>query len=73
MKCPTCGGETVQKNRVLLFAVGAVMLATPALAGVAAIFWAPAIVLFLAGIYLVVWSTLGRGRWCRNCKKFSLR
>ena len=24
----------------------------------------------LTGIYLIVWATLGKGSWCRNCKRF---
>jgi hypothetical protein len=35
-------------------------------------FWAPGVILLLTGIYLIVWATLGKGYWCRNCKKFSL-
>ena len=32
--------------------------------------WAPAILLGLTGVYLLAWATVGRGRWCRACKRF---
>jgi hypothetical protein len=32
----------------------------------------PGVILLLTGLYLVVWAALGRGRWCRRCKKFSI-
>jgi hypothetical protein len=35
-------------------------------------FWIPGILLVLVGGYLVVWVTLGKGCWCRECKKFSI-
>ena len=35
-------------------------------------FWAPGIILALTGAYLLVWATLGKARWCRDCKKFSV-
>jgi hypothetical protein len=70
MICPACGEELIQKNRVALFVAGAVMLSTLGLAAFWTWFWAPGIILMLAGIYLVVWSTLGKGRWCRRCKQF---
>ncbi len=62
----------VQKNRPLLAVVGFTLLLSPALALIAAYFWLPTIILFLTGIYLLVWATRGQGRWCGNCKKFSL-
>ena len=72
LRCPACGGELIQKSRPRLLLVGLTMLAAPALARVWTVLWVPAIVLALTGIYLVVWATLGRARWCRNCKKFPL-
>jgi len=30
----------------------------------------PALILFLTGLYLLVWASFGRGRWCRHCKIF---
>ena len=68
--CQRCGGEVVQKPRLRLMLVGVVMLAGLALVNVWPILWAPAILLALTGVYLLAWATLGRGRWCRGCKRF---
>jgi len=42
-----------------------------ALAGVA---WptllAPTAAAGLTGVYLLTWAAIGRGRWCRGCKRF---
>ncbi len=62
----------IQKSRVGLFTIGLVQMASIAIAFRFAWFWAPGIILFLAGIYLIVWATLGRGTWCRSCKRFNL-
>jgi hypothetical protein len=62
----------IRKNRLRLFVVGAVMVASLSLAAYVPYFWAPGIVLALAGVYLLTWATLGKGSWCRTCKKFSL-
>ena len=62
----------VQKNRSRLLAVGILMLASIAIAFFVPYFWLPAIVLGAAGAYLFVWATLGKGCWCRACKKFSI-
>ncbi len=73
MKCPTCGGETIQRSRARLLVVGLLMIGATGLVFVIPYFWIPAVVLLLAGSYLVAWATLGRGRWCRQCKKFSVQ
>jgi len=26
----------------------------------------------LAGVYLDLWATLGKERWCRGCKRFTI-
>jgi hypothetical protein len=70
--CPGCGGEMVQKSRLRLFVVGSLLTASLALATLVPYFWAPGIILMLAGLYLIVWATLGKGRWCRECKRFSI-
>jgi hypothetical protein len=62
----------IQKSRLRLVAVGLLMMLCVAIAFRFFWFWVPGIILFLTGAYLVVWATLGRGEWCRNCKKFSL-
>ena len=69
-KCPACGGDLIQKSRARLLVVGLLMVCSPVLAWLLPILWAPAIVLALTGLYLLVWATLGRGRWCRSCKMF---
>ena len=72
MKCRSCAGEMIQKSRPQLFVVGVLMIASLALGGVLPFFWGPGILLALIGTYLIVWATLGKGCWCRNCKKFNL-
>lgn len=62
----------IQKSRTRLFVVGILMLAAIAAPFYFPLLWAPGIILLLAGIYLLIWATLGRGRWCRTCKKFSI-
>src|SRR5690242_8332249 len=71
-RCGTCGGAMVRKNRSRLLLVGLLMLASPAVAVFVPYLWGPAIVLVMTGLYLIIWATLGRGYWCRECKKFSL-
>lgn len=73
MPCPYCGGEWTQKSRPLLFLLGLSMF----FAGITAflvspIYWIVAAMLLAIAAYLLVWSTLGKGRWCRRCKKFSI-
>lgn len=68
--CRRCGGEVVQKSRQRLSLVGAALLVA-AVAGTAwPVLWAPAVVAGLIGTYLLAWATVGRGRWCRGCKRF---
>jgi hypothetical protein len=71
--CPTCGGEMIQKSKARLIIVGLGMIASVAIALVFPLFWAPGIILALAGIYLLVWATVGKARWGRNCKTFKGR
>ena len=72
MNCKTCGGAMIQKSRNRLLTVGALMIASIAIAFYLPWFWAPGIILLLTGAYLILWATLGRACWCRNCKKFGL-
>jgi hypothetical protein len=72
MKCKKCSGEMIQKSRARLFIVGVAMIASIAIAFFHPLFWAPGIILGLTGAYLIVWATLGRACWCRNCKSFNL-
>jgi hypothetical protein len=50
----------IQKSRRRLLVVGALMVASIGLAPLVPFLWAPAILLFLAGAYLLVWATLGK-------------
>lgn len=68
--CRRCGGEVVLKSRPRLVVVGLIMLAAAGLGWVIPWFWVPGLILALTGIYLLIWATLGRGRWCRGCKRF---
>ena len=72
LTCRTCGGEMIQKNRWRLFLVGLLMVAAIASAFFVPYFWVLGVLLLPAGAYLMVWATLGRGYWCRTCKKFNL-
>jgi hypothetical protein len=72
MQCRTCGGEMIQKGRLRLFVVGALMVASIGLAPFVPFLWALGILLFLAGAYLLVRATLGNGFWCRACKRISV-
>ena len=71
-KCKTCGGVMIQKNRSRLFIIGALMIASLGITGLVRLFWIPGIVLLLTGSYLIIWATLGKGCWCRTCKKFDV-
>jgi hypothetical protein len=72
MNCKTCGAEMVQKSRARLVLVGLLMMASIAITFPLAWFRIPGTIIFLTGVYLFLWGSLGRGAWCRNCKKFSL-
>jgi hypothetical protein len=68
--CRRCGGEVVQKSRARLALVSGLLLAGLGLGLVRAPLWPPAVVLGLTGAYLPAWASVGRGRWCRGCKRF---
>jgi hypothetical protein len=70
--CRNCDGPLIRRNPLLLFVVGVLMCGSLGVAFFLAWFWVPGIILFLAGGYLVAWATLAGGRWCRNCKTFSV-
>jgi preprotein translocase subunit SecG len=71
MTCPTCGTELVQRNRAGLLVAAAVMLVA---AGIAIflypILWIIAALFLVIALYLITWSTAGKGLWCRRCKNF---
>ena len=68
--CRRCGGEVVPKSRSRLALVGGLLLAGLGLGFVRAPLWLPAVVPGLTGAYLLAWASVGRGRWCRGCKRF---
>ena len=68
--CSRCGAAQIQRSRALLFVTGALLCGSPLIAWFVPLFWPPALILFLAGAYLIVWATAGRGLWCRQCKSF---
>lgn len=68
--CRQCGTVITQRNRLLLAGCGALMCCAPLVALEASVFWVPALIALYAGAYLIVWATLGNGRWCRHCKTF---
>jgi hypothetical protein len=69
--CKLCNGEVVQKSRLRLALVGALMVLTLAAGFLWWPLWFPATVISLAGAYLLLWASAGRGRWCRGCKRFN--
>jgi len=69
--CKTCRNELIQKNRIVLFSVGTIMLALAVVGILIPWLWILSIPLFLISGYLVAWSTIGKGLWCRQCKKFA--
>ena len=71
-KCPACGTEMIQMSRSRLLVVGIGMIASVGLAVVVPVLWVPGIIAALTGVFLVVWATAGKGRWCRQCKTFRL-
>lgn len=62
----------IQKRRGRLFIVGVLMCASIGISIFVPVFWGPGILLLLTGLYLLVWATLGKGCWCRKCKRFSI-
>jgi hypothetical protein len=72
LACAQCGFPLIRRNRALLFLVGVAMCAMPLIAYFVPPLWAPALLAMLAGAYLILWSTLGKGSWCRQCKSFRM-
>lgn len=67
-RCPACQRELTRRSRPVLLLVGVVFCLLPLAAVRIPWLWLPAIIMFLAGGYLVYWATGGRGLWCRQCK-----
>jgi hypothetical protein len=70
--CNVCGEEMTVRNKARLLSTGICMLVPLGLAFVFPVLWAPAIILSLTGGYLLAWAIIGKGRWCRNCKRFNV-
>ena len=62
----------IQKSRLRLVAVGLLLIAATGTAFVVPHFWVASVVLFAIGAYLLAWAVLGRGTWCRQCKRFNV-
>jgi hypothetical protein len=72
MKCKNCGKEMVQRPRWRLLTVGVLMILWNIFAVISLYFLIPGVIFAAAGIYLIVWATLGKGYWCRVCKQFNV-
>jgi hypothetical protein len=70
MNCPRCGAPLVQKNRIVLFFTGLVMIGSVGSAWFYLPLLAPSLLLAPVGFYFIHWSTIGRGLWCRSCKAY---
>ena len=68
--CPTCGGEVIQKDRWMLIIDGFALIVTAVLETYLPWLAILTVPQAIAGVYLIVWATIGRGLWCRQCKKF---
>jgi hypothetical protein len=69
--CPACNNVLIQKNRATLFFTGiALLIISVAIFIFLIALWPAAALLILIAGYLIIWSTAGRGLWCRQCKKF---
>jgi len=73
MQCSACGHEVILKSRTRLGLVGALMLGGAAAALLLRFTWPLAILLAMTGGYLLLWATLGKGAWCRQCKRIAFR
>jgi hypothetical protein len=69
-ECKRCGGDVVRKSRGRLAVVGILLLAGAGLCTFWWPLWPPAVIAGLTGVYLLAWASVGRGRWCRGCKRF---
>ena len=71
--CPACRGDLIQKPLWRLWLVAVLMLV-----GSTALFHYVhslrflGVTVALAGCYLAAWAMIGKGRWCRQCKRFPI-
>jgi hypothetical protein len=68
--CPACGHELKQKSRPTLTLVGIVMVVAAVPLLFRSYYWIIAILMAATGLYLLIWSIFGKGKWCHRCKKF---
>jgi hypothetical protein len=62
----------IQKNRLRLFLAGLGLFAVIGLVFFIPHFEVPGMLLSLGGAYLIFWATVGKGGWCRSCKKYNI-
>lgn len=61
----------MQFSRVNLGAIGVALILIAAMMPLANRWLLlPGVAVALAGGWLILWATLGKGRWCRTCKIF---
>lgn len=73
MKCPHCDTDLLEKSRIALFLAGIFFLAgAVALVFLYTIIWIAALLLLVVAAYLLTWAILGKGLWCRTCKRFPI-
>src|SRR5579859_1516007 len=71
--CSKCAGPLVQRNPLVLAAVGfpLTMFSAACLVGLVGRFSFLFFALAIApGIYLLAWASEGKGLWCRECKRY---
>jgi hypothetical protein len=72
-RCPTCGGPLIQKPRWrLVLAALAFLVVSMFLFRTFHGFRVVLFTLGLTGCYLMAWALIGKGRWCRQCKRFPI-
>jgi hypothetical protein len=61
----------VQKSRRRLIGAGILAVVVAGLLFLPSIIWISACGLFLGciGVYLLLWGVVGKGYWCRTCKR----
>jgi hypothetical protein len=60
----------IARSRARLSIIGLALCVAPLIALRIPLFWWPAPIALLAGAYLLIWATWGKGLWCRQCKSF---
>ncbi|HXW57549.1 MAG TPA: hypothetical protein VEJ67_17490 [Candidatus Cybelea sp.] len=74
MRCPSCGIELVERSRAALLLASAAMLMAAATAlFLYPVLWIIAALFLVIAVYLITWSTVGKGLWCTRCKNFPVR